>query len=145
MTYVERALMLVLESPVLESGDVVFVKDLAWRISLDPINVVYDVNLALKAQVELEAALVYLVNKYKGHKARAEAAKDYRWSLTAKLFKPRSAERPLDGEYQELLNRHVEYGNLVGLLSDLAGIVYSRRDKLEQLSVNYRREAADHE
>lgn len=143
MTFVQRVLSLVLESPVLESGDVPLVKDLAWRIPLDDVNVVYDVNQALKAQVELEAALVYLVNRYKAHKVRAEAAKDYRWARTGKEFKPRSAERPLDGEYQELVNRHGEYGSLVALLSDLAGIVYSRRDKLEQLSTNYRVESRD--
>lgn len=140
MTFVERVLSLILESVILEKGDVPLVKDLNWRIPLDAVNVVQDVNQALKLQVELEAAIVYLVGRYKGHKARLEAQRDHRWALAGKFKGPRHVERPLDAEYQELLNRHVEYGSLVALLSDVQNIVYSRRDKLEQLSVNYRRE-----
>lgn len=140
MTFVERVVSLILESVVLESGDVPLVKDLTWRLPLDAVNVVQDVNVALKLQVELEAAIVYLLNRYKAMKNRLEAQRDHRWALAGKFKGPRNVERSLDPEYQELLNRHMEYGNLVNLLSDFAGIVYARRDKLEQLSVNYRRE-----
>lgn len=130
-----------LTSPILEPGDVPVLKDIALKMSIDAVNVVLDVNTAIRGQVDLEASITYLCNHYRGLKARLELERDRVWHAAGLRHGKQSAERNLDEEYQELLTRYTEHSLFCTLLDDLREITFRRNDKLEQLSVNLRREA----
>lgn len=140
MTNPEKLITAILQSPLLETCDIAEVKSLAFRVSLVAINVVVDVNTAMKDQVELECLMTYLRNKYNSRLNYSNDARDRVFGRLAKDLGPRSPLIKNDPDYVSAMDRcracELLYSNLKGL----SDVVNGRQDKLEQLSINYRLE-----
>jgi hypothetical protein len=132
---------LILKSPVIERQDYQLVKSIAKSYPISDVNVIVDVNVTMKDQVDLEAAVVYLNNKYKANFERAEKEATLLKHRLQKKNGVRSVENHLDADYIELSGYCLECELLSDVIKDLAKIVIDRQKKLEQLSVNYRRES----
>ena len=119
------------------------------RISDDPGSI----NVYFREQVDAESAITYLLNRYISlieklnqlmNKHRAEVflglgdktEEGYKWTKQSK------EERLIatDSKYLSQLDQMNKAENLINLLKGLNTIVFNRDRKLEQLSINYRRE-----
>lgn len=113
-----------------------------------------DINVYHRTQVEAEAGAVYLKSKYdqvmtkfsnliERHKAGKFVELGSRDDEGLKWTKEGKREFLLgtDARYVALLDTFKEAERLHTLIRELSNIIFSRDRKLEQLSINYRREA----
>lgn len=140
MAKIQRLVGLILQSPILDIEDAHLLKEVAAWLTIDDVNQVRDVNEAMKQQIDLESAVMYLRGKYRRHKGHVDLEKDLSWHTAGVKHGQRSSERTLDPGYTSIAERAVDIGDLVSLLTDLTSIILGRQTKLEHLSVNYRRE-----
>lgn len=128
---------------MLDREDVPVIQDIAARIPLDQVNVVSDVNYAIKAQIELESAIGYLYCKYHAYLDEAKEQKETLWVRSGQTHGARSPDRTLDAAYQRMVSELTKHSGLMRTITEIRDIAHARRDKLEHLSHNYRRELAD--
>ncbi len=111
------------------------------------------INQYLMQQIDMEAGVVYLTNKYgilvsklqdKLYDYKADkfvvlgdkTDEGYKWTKQGKEDWLRST----DSEFLAKRGTLVSVEQLLGVLKDLSTIVFRRTLKLEQLAINYRRE-----
>jgi len=111
------------------------------------------INDYIRQQVEAEASMVYLTNKYESlHRRMTQRSNErkagrflelgekndegYKWTVQAK----EKWILATDAKYQLQLENIAELDGLVSMLRGLSAIVFRRDSKLEQLSINYRQE-----
>lgn len=141
----------ILEHPNLKKEDHAVVRKLCDLIRIEETG---DINEYHRSQVEAEAGGVYLKSKYdqvvekfdtliEKHKAGRYVELGSRDDEGLKWTIPGKKEWLLatDSRYVALLEMFKEAERLHVMLRELTHIVFCRDRKLEQLSINYRREA----
>jgi len=130
----------ILKSPMLDGVDVTLVKSFVKTLTIQHVNVVMHVNQALKDQVDLESTIIYLYNKYHRLKYMKESEKDRIWYGLVKVNGSRSPDNHLDPLFVTTDMEYIEYISLSDTFQQIQKLVQDRQKKLEQLSVNYRKE-----
>jgi len=146
----------IINNEYLEEVDRLVVKQLVYRLKLD-LSQFEEVNEKIKGQMELEADLVYLLSKYRKltderkfelEEQEAEVLLDVPhrnpdgYKTGAKEFR---AHQLLDPNVAVERRRNSLAAALYHDLQNLSAMVFGRNKKLNELSVNYRKEmAADH-
>lgn len=156
MDALQRLVQYIVKHDFLETEDRPVVKEVIYKLELD-LETFEEVNEKLKGQIKLEADMVYLLGKYRDicndlkieldeEEATvfldAPKRNDEGYKTSAKEFKAYQLAHP---EIAVKRRRLVAVESLLATLTLLSKVVFARNDKLEQLSVNYRKElAADH-
>lgn len=141
----------ILQHPYLKEEDRAVVAKLCYLIRIEETG---DINEYHRSQIEAEAGAVYLKSKYdeimdkfgtliEKHKAGRYCELGSRDDEGLKWTKAGKNEWLLatDAKYVALLDTFKEAERLYTMLRELTNIIFSRDRKLEQLSINYRREA----
>jgi hypothetical protein len=150
MTF-QRLVKFLIENEFLETEDRLVIKDVVYKLELD-LETFEDVNEKIKGQIKIEADLVYLLGKYR------DACADLRFDVDEEeadvfLKTPKRNEDGYRTSGQELKayqtadpevaikrRRLQQAESLYESLQLLCRVVFARNSKLEQLSVNYRKE-----
>lgn len=143
---------LILSSPALKAEDQAVIKHVCLNLRIEQEHGF--INDYFRRQVEIEATAVYLTGKYNAllerwrriigqHKADkfmelgSKNDDGYKWTKEAKEQWLLST----DARYTVLSEQAQEAERLLYILRDLSNVVFTRDKKLEQLSINYRRES----
>jgi len=126
---------------------------LVYSLSLDGVDNITDINSMFINQVELETIVVFLVGYYNNKLAKHNVISDYTYANTLLDVpeKPNNSLRKYTVDEKKSLtklNRDVHrneltkalLSELVKTLESLQRIVFYRNKKLENLTINYRRE-----
>lgn len=147
----KRLVLRLAKNEFLAPEDRSVVKDVVYALILDT-ETVEDVNEKLKGQVRLEADMVYLMGVYRDLKNEftyeleeeeghvlldTPRRNDDGYKTSAKELKAHSVTNP---EVAVKRRRLASVTSLYESLQLLWKIVFARNEKLEQLSVNYRKE-----
>lgn len=146
---------LILENEYLDPSDRQTVKDIIYGLNLTSDGSFDDINNKWEMQIELETLIVYLVRKYT--KVLAGVSKEHDDMFADKRLsvddyssagKKYTAEDKkslvrLDPDLNVLIDRSLNINLLVQDLQDVMRIVFGRNQKLDHLTVNYRRELAN--
>jgi len=127
-------------------------KKVVYRLSLDSVDNIENVNEKIKSQMEMEATMVFLLGYYRGCQFELDndiereenlavldtpSKNEDGYKLSAKQFR---ASYLANQDVAVLRMRLSPLKSLVMNLDNLFTIVIKRNQKLEQLSINYRRE-----
>jgi N-acetylglutamate synthase/N-acetylornithine aminotransferase len=148
ITIFEQLTLQIVSSKVFDSKDRASVKKITNSLALDSAETTNDINYHWKNQVELEATIIYLLGKYGDILQETE---NQLLELETELSL--SMEKDSDGKKYKLetllsANPTVQtvrrdrdvIKNLCRDLSGLSKVVFGRNQKLENLSIHYRRE-----
>lgn len=156
MEALKRLVQYAVHHESLDPDDRPSIKDVIFQLALD-LDTVEEVNEKFKGQIKLEADMVYLLGKYRDKcndlkiELEEEEASvfldapkrnDEGFKTSTREFKAYQLTNP---EIAVKRRRLAACESLLSSLVLLSKVVFARNDKLEQLSVNYRKElAADH-
>ena len=142
---------LIMKHPRLKEEDKAVVKKICTLLRIEELG---DINAYHRLQVEAEAGVVYLKSKYGSICSKCQSVVDKHRSVKFLELGSRDSEGlkwtkagkcewllSTDAKYSVLLDLLEEVEELNAVLRELSHIVFSRDRKLEQLSINYRREA----
>lgn len=144
----------VLNSGYLDRSDHCVVERVAYALSLDGPGVLDDVNTKTKMQMDIEADVIYLVGVYSDKLARYESALERMEAVKRLDIPERSASDKkhsvadqaailtINSDVQKLRVKRNGAKSLSKDIDRLAKIVFGRNDKLNLLTINYRRELA---
>lgn len=143
---------LIMNSPHFDEEHRPDLKRVVYRLSLDRVDNVEHVNAKIKGQMEMEATMVFLVGHYRGIQYELDNDIEREEGLATLDVPTKTADgyktTAKQAKAQVLANEEVavlrmKLSPLKSLVMDLENIftlVLKRNQKLEQLSINYRRE-----
>lgn len=139
-------------NPNFDSAHKHLLNKVVHRMHFDNVNEVNDVSEQIKAQIAMEASMVYLLGEYRDAKelAELELEREEALALEDVLDKFTNGCKPTQREISSAIRSHpsvailrerfVYKKSLFDDLNHLFWIVTNRNKKLEHLSNNYRKE-----
>jgi hypothetical protein len=144
---------LILKSDLFEKSHQELLKNIVYSLSLESTDNIIDVNNEWKTQIEIETSIVFLVGFYTGLLSKQDIVNNHRYDETLLSIpdKPDNSLRKytvdekkalvkLDNIVYRGMLKHSLLNDLIRNLENLQKIVFRRDKKLENLTINYRRE-----
>lgn len=153
-TSYELVVQRIVKSEYLKENDHVVIERITYALSLDGPAELTDIDTKIKMQMDIEADIIYLLGEYEDLLYRYDDMLD-RIEAARRLDLPdrdgndrkyneadRAALLTINQDVQKLRAKQHGAKSLSRDIDRLAKIVFRRNDKLDLLTVNYRREIA---